>query len=158
MHKKQKLIAVLVGFALIGFWSTAKYLVENTYKLIAQTQKQKISASQLFLSMADYSAKAEITINSLDDALAKRDTLKKYIFGSDFPSRSATVEKLGTDDLPDELQMHGAHAAYKMTIMLMHGFGSQAFVFIPAQNYNGKAVIMHQGHGGPYSLTMDKKG
>ena len=157
MHKKQKwIIAVLAGFALIGAWSSVQYLVEKTRKMIEQTHTR--SASRLFLSMAGYTADAEITIRSLDDALAKRDALRRYIFGPSFPGGSATVAKLGADDLPDELRIHGAHAAFKMTIPLMHGFDSQAYVLVPGQKHNGKAVILHQGHGGPYSLTMDAQG
>jgi hypothetical protein len=156
MHKKQKaILAILVGFSLIGLWSSASYLYEKTRKSLERMQKQQISASRLFLSMADYSADAEITIRNLDDALAKRDALRTYIFGV-FPSGVAAVEKLGNGDFPEELQIP-AHAAYKMTIPLAHGFGAEAYVLVPSQN-SGHAVIMHQGHGGPWSLTMEKEG
>jgi len=155
MNAKRKwILAALVGLALVGLWSIGDYISRRIYSYL----DMQSSASRILLSEADYNADADITIRSLEDALAKRAALRKYIFGPSFPSQKAAVEQLGREDLPEELRIHGAHAAYRMTITLAHGFSSQAYVFVPAQQYGGSAVILHQGHGGPYSLTMDPQG
>ena len=102
-----------------------------------------------------YNADQAIRISSVQIALEKRAKLVEYIFGSNLPSTLGDIEEITPSELTIDLASLPYAHAYKMTIPLEHDFISHTSVLLPP-NYSGKAVLLHQGHSGPNSLSMDQ--